>query len=128
MNVILLCTFTFMGGRWREAEVIWQFCTHATGSGKQLSKFSLILCNLCTPGSIYWSTSRPTRNRYLDRDISINQFIGRVLVGILTDILVEWLSDCRWTCRSIDCRHSADTSLILGYLVDCSLHCRRNLT
>ena len=90
------------GGR-----VIWQFCTHATGSGKQLSKFSLILCNLCTPGSIYRSTSRP---RYVDRPIyrshvgwHIDQHIGRVV-------------------------RQSDTSLILGYLVDCSLHCRRNLT
>lgn len=87
--------FYFYGGTVEGSRVIWQFCTHATGSGKQLSKFSLILCNLCTPRSIYWLTSRPTRNQYLNQDMSIDRYIGRMLVGISADLSDECRSVCR---------------------------------
>ena len=87
--------FYFHGGTVEGGRVIWQFCTHATGSGKQLSRSSLILCNLCTPQLIYWWTSRLTRNRYLNRDyLSIDRYSGRVLVGISTDLLHECRSVC----------------------------------
>ena len=42
--------------------------------------------------------------------------------------LVECWSICWPKCRSIGYWHSADTSLILEYLVDCSLCCRHSLT
>ena len=59
-----------------------------------------IMCILCTPQPIYWSTYRPTLDQYIGRHI------GQVSVDMSTDISVESRSICQLRCvgRHID-RH-----------------------
>ena len=73
--------------------------------------------------TIYWLKSDPHVSFDIDWHIG---YIGRSSVGRY----VGWLclSDCQPNCWAIGYWHSANTSLILEYLVDCSLCCRRNLT
>ena len=118
---------------------------------KHFSKNGLIFLDLCTPRSICWSTYQPvywsicrlSHNWYLSW--YIDRHATDMSVDISTNISVtcrstyrltyrssvhrcvnwEWLSDCRPTCWSIGYRHSANTSLILWYLVDCGLRRRQ---
>ena len=78
----------------------------------------------CRP--ICRSTYRSSVGRYVDRDVSLDisadiSIKHRSICRLTLDRYVgryvdrEWLSDCQPTCRSIGCRQSADTSLLLSY-------------